>query len=70
MSEKMTQNDLKIVGENCSAYESGNLGNTISMDTFGDEGVSCATCKNWRDERCLVDAFDDIAINLGILSEE
>ncbi len=70
MSEKMTPHDLKIIGENCSGYQSENFGITTSMDTFESEGVSCTTCTNWTGERCVIDAFDNVAVNLGILPEE
>lgn len=70
MSEKMTPFDLKIVGENCSMYTQEDFGITASMGKTGDEGVSCTTCKHWSGERCVVDAFDNVAVNLGIIPEE
>jgi len=62
MSERMSSGELKLVGENCSQYLPEMNGITASMSISEDEGVSCATCRNWSGSRCVVDAFDNVAV--------
>ena len=70
MREGLTPHDLKTIGENCRSYRTADFGSALSMDIYDDEGVSCITCKNWTGERCIVDAYDKVAINLGIIPED
>ena len=70
MSEKMTVEELKQVGENCSQYQAERRGVQATMGVSGENEVSCATCRNWSGKRCVIDAFDNVAVNLGILPEE
>ena len=70
MSEKLSSNELKLVGQNCSQYQAEKHGISATMGTAGDEGISCTTCRNWSGSRCVIDAFDNVAVNLGILPEE
>lgn len=70
MSEKVTTEELKQVGENCSQYQMERRGTQASMDVSGNNEVSCTTCRNWSGKRCVIDAFDNVAVNLGILPEE
>lgn len=66
----MTPNELKQVGENCSQYQQQKHANSVAMGLCEEEGVSCSTCRNWSGFRCIIDAFDNVAVNLGILPEE
>jgi len=70
MSEKMTAEQLKQVGENCSQYQAERRGTQATMGVSGQSEVSCTTCKNWSGKKCVIDAFDNVAVNLGILPEE
>ncbi len=70
MSEITTSEDLKMIGENCSQYQQEERNLTATMNISEDEGVSCSTCRHWSGSRCMIDAFDNVAVNLGILPEE
>jgi hypothetical protein len=70
MSEKITMGEFKQVGENCSQYQPDRRGLQASMAVTGENEVSCITCRNWSGKRCVIDAFDNVAVNLGILPEE
>lgn len=70
MSDRISSDELKLVGENCSQYLPEMNGITATMSISENDGVSCATCRNWSGFRCVVDAFDNVAVNLGILPEE
>lgn len=66
----MSPNELKQVGENCSQYQQQRYGSGAALGLYEDEGISCNTCRNWSGYRCMIDAFDNVAVNLGILPEE
>jgi len=68
MSEAMIQHNLKTIGENCSSYRAED--SCLSRDIYDEEGISCRTCKNWTGEKCIADAYDKVALNLGIIPEE
>ena len=70
MSEILTQEQLKLIGENCSQYKPVSQGITATMGINEDEGVSCNTCRHWSGSECTIDALDNVAVNLGILPEE
>jgi|BioPla2DNA2_1021312.scaffolds.fasta_scaffold05620_4 hypothetical protein len=70
LSESMTPEDLKLVGENCSQYQRRNRSTSATMGPYEDEELSCNTCTHWSGERCVIDAFDNVAVNLGILHED
>lgn len=70
MSEKMTAEELKQVGENCSQYQAERRGLQATMGVMGESEVSCSTCRHWSGKRCTIDAFDNVAVNLGLLPEE
>lgn len=70
MSEKLTQEQLKLIGENCSQYRPVSQGISATMSINEDEGISCTTCRHWSGSRCVIDALDNVAVNLGILPEE
>lgn len=69
MSNSMLPDELKLIGENCSKYQPQRHGAGAVMGLYEDEGISCSTCKNWSGFRCVIDAFDNVAVNLGILPE-
>ncbi|NLG88857.1 MAG: hypothetical protein GX494_06505 [Clostridiaceae bacterium] len=66
----MTQEQLKLIGENCSQYRPVSQGISATMSINEDEGISCTTCRHWSGSRCVIDALDNVAVNLGILPEE
>lgn len=70
MSEEMILHNLKTIGENCSSYRSEDSCSALSMDKYDGEGISCRTCKNWTGEKCIADAYDKVALSLGIIPEE
>ncbi|HEY8421592.1 MAG TPA: hypothetical protein VIL05_07630 [Thermoclostridium sp.] len=70
MSDSILPDELKLVGENCSQYQQRRYNYSNVMGLYEDEGISCNTCKNWSGFRCIVDAYDNVAVNLGILPEE
>ena len=70
LDKTMTPGDLKLVGENCSQYQQMKRNISATMGTNAGEEISCTTCPNWSGERCVVDAFDNVAVNLGILHED
>lgn len=70
MSEKMSAEELRQVGENCSQYQTDRRGTQATMGVSGNNEVSCTTCRHWSGKRCVIDAFDNVAVNLGILPEE
>lgn len=70
LSQPMTPNELKQVGENCSQYQQQKYRTSAAMGLYEDEGISCSTCKHWSGFRCVIDAFDNVAVNLGIIPEE
>lgn len=70
MSETLTQEQLKLIGENCSQYKPVSQGITATMSVTEDEGVSCSTCRHWSGSECMIDVLDNVAVNLGILPEE
>lgn len=70
MSETLTQQQLKLIGENCSQYKPESQGMTAVMSINEDEGISCSTCRYWSGSRCTIDALDNVAVNLGILPED
>ncbi len=70
MSKKLTSEELKQVGENCSQYQPAGQSTTAAMGTIESEGVSCVTCRHWSGSRCIINVFDNVAVNLGILPEE
>lgn len=70
MSEKMTAEELRQVGENCSRYQAEIRGTQATMSASDESEVSCTTCRHWSGKRCVIDAFDNVAVNLGILPEE
>ncbi|NLY19622.1 MAG: hypothetical protein GX045_12010 [Clostridiaceae bacterium] len=70
MREEITPHDLKTIGENCSSYKSGDFSSSLSRGIYDDEGVSCRTCKSWTGKKCTMDAYDKVALNLGIIPEE
>jgi len=70
LSEKLTQEQLKLIGENCSQYRPVSQGISATMSINEDEGISCTTCRHWSGSRCVIDALDNVAVNLGILPEE
>ncbi len=70
MSETLTQEQLKLIGENCSQYRPVSQGYSVVMGINVDEGISCGTCRYWSGSECVIDALDNVAVNLGILPEE
>ncbi|MDI9483338.1 MAG: hypothetical protein QM315_09155 [Bacillota bacterium] len=70
MSETLTQEQLKLIGENCSQYKPAGQGITAVMGINEDEGISCNTCRHWSGSECVIDVLDNVAVNLGILPEE
>lgn len=70
MSDKMSPDTLKQVGENCSQYHAEKTEPRAVMGVSGEDEVSCSTCRHWSGKRCVIDAFDNVAVNLGILPEE
>jgi len=70
LSEILTQEQLKMIGENCSQYKPEHQGTTAVMGIYKDEGVSCNTCRHWSGSECTIDALDNVAVNLGILPED
>lgn len=70
MSEHVSSWELKQVGENCSQYKPDRSGMSATMGISGENELSCATCRNWSGKRCIIDAFDNVAVNLGILPED
>jgi hypothetical protein len=69
MSEGMYSEELRQVGGNCSRYLPDRRG-VVSMYVCDDNEVSCATCRNWSGKRCVIDAYDNVAVNMGIIPEE
>lgn len=70
MSEKMSAEALRQVGENCSRYQAERRGIQATMSVAESGEISCSTCSHWSGKRCVIDAFDNVAVNLGILPEE
>ena len=70
MSETLTQEQLKLIGENCSQYKPERQGTAAIMGIYEDEGVSCNTCRHWSGSECMIDVLDNVAVNLEILPEE
>lgn len=70
MSKSMSPDELKHIGENCSQYQQQRRASSAVMRLYEEEGISCSTCRNWSGFRCVIDAFDNVAANIGILSEE
>ena len=69
MSKSMSPDELKHIGENCSQYQQQRRASSAVMRLYEEEGISCSTAGIGR-FRCVIDAFDNVAANIGILSEE
>jgi len=67
MSDSMLHDELKLIGENCSHYEQRRYGSGSIMRLYQEEGISCSTCKNWSGSKCIIDAYDKVAVNLGLV---
>ncbi|NLX75889.1 MAG: hypothetical protein GXZ01_00695 [Clostridiaceae bacterium] len=70
MSKSVSPDELRHIGKNCSQYQQQRRASGVVMGLYQEEGISCVTCKNWSGNRCLIDAFDNVAANLGLVGAE
>lgn len=70
MGSSILNDELKLIGENCSHYQQRRYGSVAAMNLYHEEGISCSTCKNWSGSGCIIDAFDKVAVNLGIIPDK
>ncbi|AGI40420.1 hypothetical protein [Thermoclostridium stercorarium] len=70
LSGSMFYDELRLIGENCSHYRQRRYGSGAVMRIYEEEGISCSTCKNWSGSRCIIDAFDKVAADIGIVPEK
>lgn len=52
--------ELKIVGENCTYYDS--VKNTTAFASLSNSSVSqsCSSCSHWSDEKCAINVYDSV----------
>lgn len=55
-----SRKELKIIGENCTYYNS--ITNTTAFASLTDSNIpqSCSSCSNWSDEKCAIDVYDSV----------
>ena len=59
-----TQEELSLVGKNCSQFTPISM-MQATMSTR-EKDVSCSVCRHWTGERCAINAFDNIIANFNI----
>lgn len=62
MMNHASETQLMAVAQNCSYFDS-----VISLRGFTSgpmQNYSCRNCKNWNGERCVINMFDKVIVDI------